>query len=167
MAAKDSKSRKVVGLSAAAKDKILMDRKKLEELMESKERSTAIVQPIGFEIMLASVIGLNFRQKKEVEKLMTGINMVQKVRLAYILELINKVVYNDLKQIHEIRNIFAHSLEASFADTKILKFIRKLSTAKGQEVTARNSYRFYKTAGVECIYHIMAVIDKQALQVTK
>jgi len=119
-------------------------------------------------MLLAGIIELTFSGRtKEVEKLMNSTNMVQKARLTYILGLIDKTVLNDLEQIHNIRNIFAHSFKASFADTKVLKFVRKLSTAKGQEVTAKNSFEFHLSARNKCMVHINAVLDKEEQELKK
>jgi len=166
MAGKDSKPRKIVELSATARTaKVSIDRKQWEKAMEDQERSIAILGPIGLDILLAAIIGMSFPQRNEdVQKLMGGINMVQKARLAYILGLINKIVLEDLEQIHEIRNRFGHSFEASFAFTKVLKFVRKLSTAKAHEVTPENSYKFYHSAGTKCQNRIIAILQKQRLQ---
>lgn len=166
MAAKGDKPKEHVKLRRRRPiDKVSIDRKQWEEAMEDQKRATVIVGDIGIGILLAATIEETFPQRtKDVQKLMNGINMVQKARLAYILGLIDKMVLGDLEQIHEIRNKFGHSFESSFADTKVLKFVRKLSTAKGQEVTEKNSYTFYESAGYKCMEHIMAVFDEQKLK---
>jgi hypothetical protein len=166
MAAKDSKTvKKMVDLGPTLTGKVSIDRKQWEESKEDNKRSDAILGDIGLDILLGSIIEGSFQQRtKEVERLINSINMIQKARLAYILGLIDKTVLNDLEQIHEIRNKFSHSFEASFAHTKVLKFVRKLSTAKGQEVTEKNSDKFYESAGAKCVDHIMAVFDKQELK---
>lgn len=152
-------------LKAGKKRTVSISRDEWEEAMEDQKRVTVIVSDIGIDILLAGIIERTFPQRtKDVQKLMNGINMVQKARLAYILGFINKMVMKDLEQIHEIRNKFAHSFEPSFADTKVLKFVRKLSTANGQEVTEKNSYKFYKSAGIKCVDHITAIIDEQELK---
>lgn len=143
-------------------NKVSIDRKKWLAAIENQNRSTAILQPIGFDILLGFIIERAFPQRrKDVRNLMNGINLIQKARLAYILGLINKTVLKDLEQIHEIRNKFGHSFEASFAYTKVLKFVRKLSTANGHEVTEKNSYEFYSIALVNCFKHLVAVLQKQ------
>jgi len=165
MAAKDSKHSKIVELVAARAAKVSIDRKQWEKAMKNQKRAHAILQPIGLDILLAAIIVRNFPQRNEdVQRLANGINMVQKARLAYILGLINKTVLEDLEQIYEIRNKFAHSFDASFAYTKVLDFVRKLSTAKGQKVTEKNSFKFYESAGAKCSDHIANVLTKQELQ---
>lgn len=49
-----------------------------------------------------------------------------KVRMAYCLGLVEKVVKDDLKVVGQIRNEFAHNLETSFSDTKIIDWCKKL-----------------------------------------
>lgn len=137
-------------------DQIPVDQEQWDKAMEDKKRSTAIQQPIAFDIMLAAIIRPFFPgRNKDVKKLMDGINMVQKARLAYLLELIDKKVYNDLEQIHGIRNKFGHRFDASFAQTKILKLVEKLSTAQGKEVTPKNSFKFYESASAKCVIHFI------------
>lgn len=165
MAAKDNKPRKTLDLGPTIAPKVSMGRKQWEKAMKNQKRAHAILQPIGLDILLAAIIERNFQQRtKDVQRLVNGINMVQKARLAYILGLINNTVLNDLEQIHEIRNKFAHSFDASFSYTKVLDFVRKLSTAKGQEVTEKNSFEFYDSAGAKCSDHIATVLTKQELQ---
>ena len=160
MAAK--KSGRKINLETGKKSMLSISRDEWVKAMEDQKRATVIVGDIGFDIMLAGIIEGTFPQRtKDVQKLMKSINMIQKARLAYILRLIDKVVLEDLEQINEIRNKFGHSFEASFAYTKVLKFVRKLSTAKGQEVTEKNSYKFYESVAIKCVEHIMAVFDEQ------
>lgn len=161
----EKKNGRIIDLGPGRKSTVSISRDEWDEAMEDQKRATVIVSDIGIDILLAGIIERTFPQRtKDVQKLMNGINMVQKARLAYILGFINKMVLGDLEQIHEIRNKFAHSFEPSFADTKVLKFVRKLSTAKGQEVTEKNSYKFYKSAGIKCVDHITAIIDEQELK---
>ena len=166
MAAKGDKSgKKMVGLGSTLAPKVSIERKQWEKAMKNQKRAHAILRPIGLDILLAAIIERNFPQRNEdVQRLVNGINMVQKARLVYILGLINKTVLEDLEQIHEIRNKFAHSFDASFAYTKVLDFVRKLSTAKGQVVTDKNSFEFYDSAGAKCSDHIATVLNKQELQ---
>ena len=139
--------------------------KEWKETLEDQKRSTTILVDISFDILLADIIEGNFPQRtKDVQKLMNGINMIQKARLLYILGFIDKMVLKDLEQIHEIRNKFGHSFEASFAFTKVLKFVRKLSTAKAHEVTPENSYKFYHNAGTKCQNYLIAIYEKQKLK---
>ncbi|OHB83054.1 MAG: hypothetical protein A2Z38_11385 [Planctomycetes bacterium RBG_19FT_COMBO_48_8] len=117
---------------------------------------------MALDIILADMLQSHFIPlRKEVEKLTNGINMIQKARLANILGLIDKTVFNDLKQIHEIRNKFGHSFEASFANTEVLTFVKNLSTAKGKEVTTENSYKFYKSAVLECVVHLIEYLTEK------
>lgn len=154
MVGKDSKPKQKVDLKTTQPVKISMNIEQWEKSMENEKRSRTIQGYLGFDILLRDIIKRNFPERtKEVKKLMnsSNMNMIQKARLAYILGLINKTILNNLEQIHEIRNEFGHSFEASFANAKVLKFVRKLSTAKGQEITEYNSYDFYERAISFCI----------------
>ena len=165
MAAKKRGSKRVVGLAGKGRlARVSVSRIEWIQAMEDEKRSTAILQPIGLDLMLKVIILNNFRQRAEdVDKLMKSMNMIQKARLAHILGLISKTVLNDLEQLHEIRNKFAHSFEASFASTKVLGFVRNLSTAKGGVITKKNSYEFYSTALGKCLarlVHCMNTMSK-------
>jgi DNA-binding MltR family transcriptional regulator len=51
-----------------------------------------------------------------------------KIDIAYLFELIDEPVFNDLRALKEIRNIFAHSQEVKFfTGSEILKACQKLS----------------------------------------
>lgn len=169
MAAKDSKSgKKMVDLGPTLAAKVSISRIQWIQAMKDKERSNAILWDIGMDIMLTGIILGTFPRQnlEDAEKLMgnPNINMILKAKLAYVLQLIDKTVLNDLKQIHNIRNKFAHSFDANFADTEVLKLVRKLSITKGQEVTQENSYKFYESTVMICTDYIMAVLDKQKLK---
>ena len=121
------------------------------ELRQKSERADALMMDIGLDAILRAVIGRNFPHRTgEVEKLMNSTNMIQKARLANILQLIDGMVLKDLEQIHEIRNRFGHSFEARFSDGKVRGFVKKLSTAKDKTVTEKNCYKFYDSALIKC-----------------
>ena len=161
----EKKNGRIINLGPARKRTVSISRDEWEEAMEDQKRATVIVGDIGIDIILAVIIEETFPQRaKDVQKLMNGINMIQKARLAYIMGFIDKMVLKDLEQIHEIRNKFAHSFDPSFADTKVLKFVRKLSTAKGKEVMEKNSYEFYTSAGYKCVEYLMGVFNEQVLK---
>ena len=134
----EKKSGQIITFAAGKKSTVRIAIEEWEEAMEDQNRARAIMGDILIGIMLAKIIkGIFPRRTKDVQKLMNGINMVQKARLAYILGIIDKMVLEDLKKIQEIRNKFGHSFEASFADTKVLRYVRNLSTAKGKKSRRR------------------------------
>lgn len=126
--------------------------------IDRKGRAKAIEAPMNLDTSLRILILQKFpKRTQEVRKLMNALNLVQKARLAYILNLIDGVVKKDLEQIHEIRNKFAHSFHASFFRKDVLKYVKQLSTAKGQsdEVIEKHSYKLYENAVNSCICQIM------------
>ncbi len=151
-------------MAAKGKDpKVTINRKHWDYLLEDQQARRVFLRNLTLNQELEYIIEETFPQRiREVKKLINGINMVQKARLAYILGLIDKIVFNDLKQLHAVRNIFAHSHTASFTNIKVLKFVRKLSIAKGQEVTEKNSYKFYEDAELTCVNHITDVHAKRS-----
>jgi len=167
MAAKGSKRQSLFELmehadmfSGIPKGKTVVDVDKLDKLLKDENRVEAINWHFTFDDTLKNLLSIHFSQwDKEVKKLMNNINMVQKARLAYALGLFDKTALKNFAQIHDIRNTFAHSFGTSFADSKVLKSVGKSSIAKGRKVTAKNSYKFYKSALGACIKNL-----KEALQ---
>jgi len=149
-------------------DKVLVDPKLWESVKKDNRWYSVFFQDITLDWMLVAIIErTGLRRGKELKTLMYSINIVQKAKLAYCLGIINKTTIDDLEHIHEIRNIFAHNYKASFANTKVLKHVRKLSTAKGQEVTEKNSYKFYSDATTNCLDIIDAQYKKQTMKGTQ
>jgi DNA-binding MltR family transcriptional regulator len=129
----------------------------IDEMQVDVERINTINMDTIFDNIIKKLLLLHFSQRdKTVKKLFDPniggplVSLTHKARLAYAMGLIDKIALNDLEHIRRIRNIFAHSIEASFADTEVVKFVRKLSTAKDQEITAKNSYKFYRKAVGKC-----------------
>jgi len=89
------------------------------------------------------------------------VSLTNKAKLAYALGFIDKTVQSDLEQIHRIRNEFAHSAEADFANEEVIKYVRKLSTAKGKRVTKKESYKLYKKATNMCAENLSKVIEQK------
>lgn len=135
----------------------LIDHKHLKMAMENEKWVEAITTDCGFNRMLENLLILHFlKRDKNVKKLFDPsingplVSLIHKARIAYAIGLIDKTSLNDLEQIHKIRNEFAHSIKMHFTDTKVLKFVEKLSTSKGHKITAKNSYKFYKRAVEQC-----------------
>lgn len=147
-----------------------IDRGKLDKLLKDETRVEVINWDAAFDHMLKDIIIQHFsRRDKIVAKLFEPsiggplVSLTNKARLAYALELIDKTVLDDLKQIHNIRNIFAHSIGASFTDTEVRKLVEKFSSVKGKDVTAKNSYGHYKSAVCKCLQDI---VDQQSYRQT-
>lgn len=148
-------------------NKVLVDPKLWESVKIDNRWYHVFLSDITLDMMLIAITERAFlRRGKELKKLMYSINMAQKAKLAYSLGIINKTALNDLERIHEIRNIFAHNFKTSFANTKVLKLVRRLSTAKGQEVevTEKNSYKCYSDAITNCQDIIDAQYKEQTLK---
>jgi len=128
-----------------------------DKLMKNDQRLMAITNPININIILGCLIMMeafsakNIKEFKEADKLMNSFNLIQKARLAYFLNIIDETHKKDLEQIHEIRNKFAHDYRADFSHKDILKYVKKLSAAKGKEVTEKNSCKFYESSVLKCI----------------
>lgn len=130
----------------------------LDNLKADAKRIEVINWDTMFDKLIETLLLFRFsRQDKTVNGLFDPnargplVSLTQKAKLAYALGLIDKIARNDFEYMHRIRNIFAHSVKASFADTEVVKFVRKLSTAKDQKITAKNSYKFYEKAVGKCV----------------
>jgi DNA-binding MltR family transcriptional regulator len=148
--------------SKIPKGKTLIDVEKLDKLIKDENRIEAINWVSSFDNSLKILLILHFSQRdKEVKTLMNNINMIQKARLAYALGLFDKTALKNFAQIHDIRNRFAHNLGTSFADSKVLKFVRNLSTTQGRKVTEKNSYEFYISALEACLKNIVDAFQQE------
>ena len=140
---------------------VRVSRKEWQKAMEDSKRVYVITSDSILDTLLENLLKIIFsRWNKEVEKLFKPdiggplASLTHKARLAYSLGLIDKTALDDLRQTHNIRNIFAHGIEASFADAEVCKACTKLSTANGRKVTAKNSYKFYQDATNKCLRYI-------------
>lgn len=135
---------------------------RLNKLFTDEKRVEALNWDAFFNESLKRLLFLHFsRRDNEVKKLMENINMVKKARLAYALGLIDKTALKNFAQIREIRNRFVHNLGTSFADSKVLKFVGKLSTTQGLMVTAKNSFKFYTSALRACLTNIQEALQQE------
>ncbi len=157
MAAKKSKKKEII---MKAKGQLAQGIQ-WEEVLKDKQRATVIMMDAALDLLLAALIGTAFSRKdKEVQSLFAYSNdgplcsLTRKARLAYALSLIDKTTLNDLRNIHIIRNRFAHSIIPDFNDSEIRKAAKKLSTAKNQEVTADNYLDFHHSATQKCIKYL-------------
>jgi DNA-binding MltR family transcriptional regulator len=139
------------------------------KLLEKEDRVTVIMMDSALDLLLAGLIGTAFRRRdKEVRSLFDHSNdgplcsVTRKARLAYALGLIDKLTLDDLKNLHKIRNRFAHSIKADFNDREIGEAARKLSTAKGQKVNADNYLEFHGRAVRKCIQYVGTRYDERA-----
>lgn len=137
-------------------DKVQVDVKEWREAVKNKRWVGVITWDGGLNAILEDFLKMAFsRNDREVKKLF-DCSIVHKARLAYALGLIDKTTLDDLKHIHDIRNIFAHTLNASFANDKVLKKCEGLSTVtknrsgRKVNVTTSNSYKFYEAAIDKC-----------------
>lgn len=137
----------------------MLDKDALDELRNDWKRAHVVNTDALFDSILKNFLTMYFYkdQDKVVEKLFDPniggplVSLTHKARLAYALGLIGETTLNEYEGIHKIRNEFAHSRDASFADPKVIRHIQKLSSAKGHKVTAKNSYGFYEEAIHVCL----------------
>ena len=157
-----------LSLSGIPEGKTLIDISSLDGLKADSKRIKVIDGDTFFDVCFKGLLILNFSQRgKEVRKLFDPsiggplVSLTHKARLAYALGLIDKTVMNDVVNIHKIRNEFAHSADASFTKTEVIKLVEKLSTADNHKVTARNSYKLYDSASVNCWTSFTEIIKQE------
>lgn len=132
----------------------------IDKLFEDEMRIGVINWDTFFDNNLKSLLMLRFsREDKAVKKLFEPsiggplVSLTSKARLAYALGIIDKTALNDFENIHNIRNKFAHNTKMNFANTEVLKLVKKLSTAK--EGTAKNSYDCFAIAIYKCLKYFL------------
>jgi len=156
-------------LSGILEGKTLISISSLDSLKADAKRIDAINIDTIFDNFIKELLLSHFSQRdKTVEELFDTnirgplVSLTHKAKLLYALGLIDKIARKDLEYLHRIRNKFAHSVEASFADTEVVKFVRKLSTAKDQTITAKNSYKFYQRALGKCVISLIETSKQEA-----
>jgi DNA-binding MltR family transcriptional regulator len=124
----------------------ILTKEALDELQESTDRAIAIVGAVLIDNGLRALITAHLRTDHDVENQLfqhTGPlgALGPKVRLAYMMSLVEKEAYDDILLIEHIRNRFAHRLECkSFDHTLIAKEILKFSTDKISRVALQPKY---------------------------
>ena len=124
----------------------ILTREALDELQASTDRAIAIVGAVLIDNGLRVLITAHLRADHDIENQVfqhTGPlgALGPKVRLAYMMSLIEKEAYDDILLIEHIRNRFAHRLECkSFDHALIAKLILKLSTDKISRVALQPKY---------------------------
>ncbi len=125
------------GQSDGRNRKITLEEKEVMKLLKDKQRVEGILSLCPLDKMLDSLLrSIMIDDEKEVDRLMKDGRALEpfsmKVRLAYVLGLIPKVVKDDLVCINKIRNELAHSDRAPSFDTDPIRTLcATLSTAKG------------------------------------
>jgi len=92
------------------------------------------------------------------------VSLTHKARLIYSLGYIDETILDDLKQIHKIRNHFAHNVKMAFTDTKVCKLVSKLSVVKDSKVTTKNKYSIYLWTVDKCIKAINAGMAQEIIR---
>lgn len=130
-----------------------------EKLFEDKKRVEVITWDAFFDNYLKFSLVMHFSRNendKNVKELFDPnrgplVSLPTKARIAYALGLIEQTTLDDLKQIRKMRNKFAHSIKINFADKEIVGIVKDLSTVdEKNNVTAKNSYKFFKSALEKC-----------------
>lgn len=162
MAAKDNKGTNSINIaqyfSGIPEGQTLIEISELNELQADTKRISAINIDTIFDSFIKELLLSHFSQRdKTVEELFDTnirgplVSLTHKAKLLYALGLIDKIARKDLEYIHRIRNEFAHSVGINFTNTEVVKSVRKLSAAKDQTITAKNSYKFYQRALGKCV----------------
>lgn len=145
-----------------------------DKLFEDKKRVEVITWDAFLNNYLKFSLVMHFsRNDEHVEVLFDSnrgalVNLPIKARIAYALGFIEQTTLDDLKQIRKIRNKFAHSIKINFADKEIVGIVKDLSTVEDKNnVTAKNSYKFFKSAlkkCEECLYKVVVQESEKKLR---
>jgi len=132
-----------------------------QKMLEDERYVLTLLWGNIFDNLLEEILKKTFSQRgKEAIKLVKNLNIMQKAKLVYALKLIDETTLKDIKLIHEIRCKFAHVVRKGFANVGVCKLCGQLSTAKGQKVTANNSYDLYVKAVLKRIKRLALIISK-------
>ena len=139
-----------------------------EEIQSHGLRAEILVRDTFFDEILQHFLERTFRR---ADKVVLGLfnhnnngplcTLTSKPKLAYALGLIDKQVLDDLKNMHTIRNRFAHLAKPDFADAELAKACGKLSGAKGRKVTARNYTGFYRATALNCVNYLHQKLSEE------
>jgi len=132
-----------------------------QKAVENEEWVNTITWDCVLEFFLEDLLKQTFSQQSKKVAGLFDCSMIQKAKFAYAIGLIDKTTLGDLKLINDIRNKFAHSIDISFADSKVRNKCKGLSTAKGHTVTASNAYKIYKNAVNQCQKNIITTKIRQ------
>jgi DNA-binding MltR family transcriptional regulator len=115
--------------------------KEWEDLQEDSKRSGIIVGDALLNDALAIVIGVAFAPNNGVlHTLLDSLELNDRARLAYVLEIIDQRTMQDLHHIHNIRNKWAHLHEPKFSNKEWKKNVLALSTVKKKEEVTKDNY---------------------------
>lgn len=126
----------------------MLTKEQLDTVLTDAERSQAIVSVCSLDRVIEMLLRSTMIDDEAVNDLMNedrGLSSFSiKMKLAYGLGLIPKILRDDLRYINKIRNRLAHEMSAaSFADVPILDWCHNLSTArtpKGEWVDCATAY---------------------------
>ncbi|MBL7186387.1 MAG: hypothetical protein ISS70_08675 [Phycisphaerae bacterium] len=142
----------------------------MEKASKNKQRTDVLNWDTSFDTIIKDLLLLHFsRTDKVVKKLFEPsihgplVSLTHKARLMYALGLIDKTTLDDLQNIHNIRNKFAHSIEPDFSSDEVLKLVQKLSTAKikKKRATAKNSFRLYASVLHTCVESLKDALEQE------
>jgi DNA-binding MltR family transcriptional regulator len=120
-----------------------------DKAMADKIRSEILVRDTFLDEILRRRLERYFTHSDEtVERLFNPMQpgplstLTQKANLSYALGLINEDALKDIKNLHIIRNRFAHLSKPDFTDKEITQACRKLTVAKNCRVSSDNYLDF-------------------------
>ncbi len=138
--------------------------KLMKNLLKDQQGVSALVFDNALENLLTDIIQKYFSRYDDHVKTFLNpnrLNITQKARLLYALKLIDETTLKDIKHIHNIRCIFAHSMPKSFANNEVRKECKELSTVtKNQKVTAKNSHDIFFNAVTKNLKHLALKLSK-------
>jgi DNA-binding MltR family transcriptional regulator len=145
-----------------------------DKAMANKIRSEILVRDTFLDEILRRRLERYFTHSDEtVERLFDPMKsgpistLTQKANFSYALGIIDKVTLKDIKNLHKIRNRFAHLAEPDFTDKKIADAIKALSVTKKCDVTSDNYLEIYKKAALKCIKHMLDVLNQEEKELKK
>jgi hypothetical protein len=137
--------------------------KEWKEAQQDKTRTEVIVFDAMANDLLSHLVDYELSPKDgELDCLLQAMQLNNRARLAYVLDLIDKRTMQDLRHIHNIRNKWAHVAKPTFSDEEMKKDVLRLSTvgAKKQTVTEGNYMDFCRDAMIRCAQAMLDSLNK-------
>jgi len=123
---------------------------KMKQEMDEQRATMLWIDFIFGQLLTAILITTFPRRDKRIRSMVNKFSIMQRATLLYALKLIDKTALDDIKLIRDIRNKFAHDIPSkTFAADEICALCGRLSTAKDQKLTAKNSFVIYIRAAMK------------------
>ena len=132
----------------------------LDVLNKESERGAALISAAMIDDLLGRCIKAFLVESDEVDRLLDGFNaplgtLSARALAAFALGILSDDEYNECNRIRKIRNEFAHSIHASFADQRLIDLCKNLKfSAKDYDHVKVEARSQYTTSAISIILNL-------------